>query len=101
METRAIGLKRVRAPSPSPPTSPNQSTKIPTKNRYQALASTENPVVLISPSSLGESNKGEVPRKKGTIKDRKMPQDKISLSNQSKNLKCTTERPAKKAPKNK
>ena len=101
METRAIGLKRVRAPSPSPPTSPNQSTKVPTKNRYQALASTENPVVMTSPSSLGESNKGEVPRKKGTIKDRKMPQDKISLSNQSKNLKCTTERPAKKAPKNK
>ena len=98
METQAIGLKRSRAQSPSPPSSPSQSNAVPTKNRYQALASTEN--MLDSPSNQGESSKGVIHRQKIASKDQKTPHKKISLKTKDFS-KHSTVRPAKKASKNK
>ena len=57
METQATGVKRLRAPSSSPPASPSQSIKVPTENRYQTLTSMEDTDKLDTPSTQGASKK--------------------------------------------
>ena len=96
METHAIGLKRHRVPSPSPPTSPRQSIRVPIENRYQTLTSTEDPDMLDTPCIQGASKKVTRPLQKVKDKTHKTPHKKIVLNHSS-----STVRPAKKASKEK
>ena len=95
MEAQATGLKRLRAPSSSPPTSPSQSIKVPTENRYQTLSSMEDPEMLDAPCIQGATKKVAKPLQV-TNKTQKTPHKKIVLNHQR-----STVRPAKKASKQK
>ena len=96
MEAQATGLKRLRAPSSSPPTSPTQSIKVPTENRYQTLTSMEDPDKLDTPCIQGAAKKVTKPLQKANSKSQKTPHKKIILKHPS-----STMRPAKKASKQK
>ena len=93
METQATGLKRLRAPSSSPPSSPSLPIEVPIENRYQTLT-TIDPDMLDTPSIEGASKKVAKTLQKATNKTQKIPHKKIVYNHAS-----STVRPVKEASK--